>query len=87
MKYLSIATFKKNLVKYLGFVLRGEELIVLDRKTPLARVIPFHKKDNQELIFREALDNPLNLFKLKPKQSSKTLHDSLKFLKEERDGI
>lgn len=84
MKSINIAKFKAESGKYLDFVRKGEEIIVLDRKLPLARVALFHEKHKHELIGEEALDNPLNLFKLKSQQISKTPSDSLKFLKEER---
>jgi antitoxin (DNA-binding transcriptional repressor) of toxin-antitoxin stability system len=85
MKSVNIAKFKTELGTYLGFVRKGEEIIILDRKTPLARVIPFHEKHKHELIVSEALDDPLNLFKLKSRLLSKESHDSLRFLKDERD--
>lgn len=85
MKSVNIAKFKTELGKYLGFVRKGEEIIVLDRKIPLARVIPFHEKQKGELIVSDALDEPLNLFKLKPRSLSTDSHDSLKLLQDERD--
>ena len=85
MKSVNIAKFKAQLGTYLGFVRKGEEIIVLDRKIPLARVIPFHEKHKHELIVSEALDDPLNLFKIKCRSISKEPHDSLEFLKDERE--
>lgn len=84
MKSVNIAKFKTELGKYLGFVRKGEEIVVLDRKLPLARVVPFKQVHKHALVVEEALDNPLNLFKLKSHHTAKTFHDSLKFLKEER---
>lgn len=84
MKSVNIAKFKTELGKYLGFVRKGEEIIVLDRKLPLAIVIPFREKQKHELVVEKALDNPLNLFKLESQQTSKSSHDTLKFLQEER---
>lgn len=81
MKSVNIAKFKTELGKYLGFVRKGEEIVVLDRKLPLAIVIPFREKQKHELVVEEALDSPLNLFKIKSQRSS---NDSLKFLREER---
>lgn len=85
MKSVNIAKFKSELGKYLSFVRNGEQIIVLDRKMPLAVVIPFQEKKEHELIVEEALDSPLNLFKLKPQKTSTCpSYESLKFLEEER---
>lgn len=83
MKSVNIATFKTELGKYLGFVRKGEEIVVFDRKTPLAVVIPFREKQRHHLSVEEALDDPLNLFNLKPSPPS-TSYNTLKFLQEER---
>lgn len=84
MKSVNIGKFKAELGKYLGFVRKGEEIIVLDRKLPLAIVRPFHEKQKHELVVEEALDSPLSLFELESQRTSTSSYDSLKFLKEER---
>jgi antitoxin (DNA-binding transcriptional repressor) of toxin-antitoxin stability system len=83
MKSVNIAKFKAELSKYLGFVRRGEELIVMDRKESVARVIPFNESAGQDLIVDDASDDCLQLFAIQ----AKPLHgglDSLRFLQEER---
>jgi antitoxin (DNA-binding transcriptional repressor) of toxin-antitoxin stability system len=47
MKSVNIAKFKTEPGKYLGFVRKGEEIIVLDRKSSLAKVIPHEKQKNK----------------------------------------
>ena len=37
----NIATLKNNLSRYLKSVQAGEEVIVMDRDTPVARIVPF----------------------------------------------
>jgi len=86
MKLVNIAKFKAKLGTYLDFVRKGEEVVVLDRKSPLAVLIPFRENKKYELVIEEALDNPLNLFKLKSQPSSNP-YGSLKFLKEERRDL
>jgi antitoxin (DNA-binding transcriptional repressor) of toxin-antitoxin stability system len=81
MKSAKISQFKAELSKYLRYIRRGEEVLILDRETPLARVIPF--KQEEDLIIEEALDEADKLFKMRPK-SIPGLEDSLKFLWEER---
>ncbi|EKD75368.1 MAG: hypothetical protein ACD_44C00151G0001 [uncultured bacterium] len=83
MKSVNIAKFKSELGKYLGYVRRGEEIIVLDRTQPLARVLPY-KSLERKLLVEEPLDKARSLINLhfKPIQNKKV--DSLKFLIEER---
>ena len=83
MKSVNIAKFKAELGKYLGYIRRGEEIIVLDRSQPLARVLPF-KWPESKLLFEEPLDEPKNLINLHCKPIKNKKIDSLKFLIEER---
>ena len=41
MKKVKIADLKNNLSRHLAHVRAGGDLIVLDRETPIARVVPF----------------------------------------------
>lgn len=41
MKNVKIADLKNNLSRHLAQVRQGSELIVLDRNTPVARIVPF----------------------------------------------
>jgi prevent-host-death family protein len=42
----NIATLKNNLSKYLKSVQAGEEVVVLDRARPIARLVPFRAADH-----------------------------------------
>lgn len=44
MNKVRIAELKSRLSEHLRQVRRGESLIVLDRNTPIARVVPFDEK-------------------------------------------
>ena len=61
-----------------------EEVVVMDRSTPIARVLPFGTKDLGDLEIEEPLDTSGSIFTilLKPVEGMST--DSLKFLLEER---
>jgi antitoxin (DNA-binding transcriptional repressor) of toxin-antitoxin stability system len=83
MKSVNIAKFKAELGKYLGFIRRGEEIIVLDRSQPLARVLPF-KPIESKLIIEEPLDKKTHLSDLHFSPLKKQKIDSLKYLIEER---
>ncbi|HLG18862.1 MAG TPA: type II toxin-antitoxin system Phd/YefM family antitoxin [Bdellovibrionota bacterium] len=41
MKSVRIAEFKSRLSKYLRLVQKGAEIVVMDRETPIAKVVPF----------------------------------------------
>ncbi len=84
MKSVKIAQFKAELGKFLRFVRQGEEVVVLDRSTPIARVLPFETKDNNDLEIEEPLESSKSVFEisLDPVRGIKT--DSLRFLAEER---
>lgn len=83
MKSVNIAKFKAELGKYLGYIRRGEEIIVLDRSEPLARVLPF-KANTSPLIFEEPLEDPKKLIGLRFNPLKNRGVDSLQFLIEER---
>ncbi len=83
MKSVNIAKFKAELGKYLGYIRRGEEIIVLDRTQPLARVMPF-KAVSSKLVMEAPLDKDKHLWSLHFKPISNKDVDSLKFLIEER---
>ena len=44
MMMIKIADLKNNLSRHLAAVRRGGEVIVLDRDTPVARIIPFDRR-------------------------------------------
>ena len=83
MKSVNIAKFKTELGKYLRFVRKGEEIIVLDRTTPIAVVSPYAEAKISRLEYEEPSEDPRSLFKIKIFPSKKRT-DSLKYLIEER---
>ncbi len=84
MKSVNIAKFKAEMGKYLGYVRKGEGVIVLDRKEPLAQVMPFQKGPTKELEVEDASEEPRLFFAMRPGPISGISTDSLEFLKEER---
>lgn len=81
MKSAKIAQFKAELSKYLKYVRKGEEVIILDRTTPLARVLPFKQED--DFVLEEAVESAHKLFSIKV-EPIPGLKSSLEFLREER---
>jgi prevent-host-death family protein len=79
MKKVGIADLKAHLSEHLRKVRRGQTLTVLDRDTPVARIVPFDKEAPLEV--RRASRKPRTL-RLPPPPSSPT--DSLTLLLEDR---
>lgn len=49
MKKVNIAELKNNLSSYLRKVKSGQEIIVSDRNQPVAKIIPWLEKSDDEL--------------------------------------
>ena len=47
MKRVGTADLKAHLSEHLRAVRNGEEIVVLDRSTPIARVVPFEQTDEE----------------------------------------
>jgi prevent-host-death family protein len=80
MKSVGIADLKQNLSRHLRGVRRGESLLVVDRTTPVARVVPIEDR-GLALSLRRAIRAPGSL--RSPRPVSRTL-DSLAALLELR---
>ena len=79
---VNIAVLKAKLSYYLGQVRRGGEVLVLDRKTPIARVVPSGGRE-EGLALVEASRSPASLAELRIPPSRGKM-DSLRLLREER---
>jgi len=60
---VSISDLKAKLSSHIQFVRDGEEVLVCDRKTPVARIVPVRSEDpsgrEQKLVARGVLAPPL----------------------------
>lgn len=81
MKSAKITQFKAELSKYLRYVRKGEEVVILDRTTPLACVLPFKQEEN--FLLEEAIESAQKLFSIRV-EPIPGLKNSLEFLREER---
>ena len=62
MKSVNIADLKNNLSMYLNDVKAGEEILVRDRKQPVARIVPLARsKDEDEELLALASQGKLRL--------------------------
>jgi len=81
---VNIAKFKARMGKYLASIKRGDEVILLDRQTAVARVIPYRADD----ILPPEIRQPAVPFRKVVKRNVRSLEerkiDSLFYLLQER---
>ncbi len=76
MKTANVSELKARLSSYLAEVRKGNTVVVLDRRTPIARLIPY--ENTQELKITESTCAPAKLRDLKPIRLRKKM-DPVKF--------
>lgn len=52
MKSVRIAELKARLSEYLRIVRRGHPVLILDRNTPIARIVPYRQESREKLRVR-----------------------------------
>ncbi|MBK7973995.1 MAG: type II toxin-antitoxin system prevent-host-death family antitoxin [Deltaproteobacteria bacterium] len=85
MKSVGIADLKAHLSEHLRSVRNGESLIVLDRHTPVARVVPFAAGSAAPAVRRSRRGYP-SLAKVPLPPALKVSVDVVDLLLEERQG-
>ena len=85
MKSANIAELKGKLSKFLDFVRKGEHVIVMDRRRPIARITPYEKLETPRLQLIEPTSNPRLLFKKTYPPVKGKVANSLKALLQERE--
>lgn len=78
MKTIGVAALKARLSEHLRAVRKGRSVTVLDRRTPIARIVPY---DESTLEVRKASRKPRDLT-LPPRPAART--DSLSVLLDDR---
>lgn len=82
---VNTATLKAELAKYLRLVEAGNEVIVLNHKTAIAKIIPFPDETLEPLKTIKARGTFSDLAQMEiPKRTKKAKGDSLTLLLEER---
>jgi antitoxin (DNA-binding transcriptional repressor) of toxin-antitoxin stability system len=84
MIQVNISDLKARLSFYIGRVKEGHEIIVMDRKTSVAKMEPFQGESPYEAILTPASKSPARLRSLKIKPVERNI-DALGLLREERD--
>ena len=74
MKEVKIADLKAHLSSHLAGVRKGQTIIVFDRSTPIARLMPFKQVQDDDLIIEEAIDPPAAAKKVKPFHRGRAAH-------------
>lgn len=74
MKEVKIAELKAHLSAHLAAVRKGETVVVCDRSTPIARLVPMKHGHDDDLVLEEALDGPAEARKIKPLKRLKNIN-------------
>ena len=83
MKQTNVSGLKARLSEYLAAVRNGETIVVNDRRTPIARLVPFDG-GTDDLSISEAAQSVHALAKVKPLRLRRRL-DVVRLLRESRD--
>jgi prevent-host-death family protein len=73
MKEVKIADLKAHLSAHLATVRRGEVIVVCDRSTPFARLVPLNEAGEDDLIIDEAVDSASAARRIKPLKQLKNV--------------
>ena len=84
MKAAKVSELKAQLSAYLSEVRRGDTVIVYDRNTPIARLVPFQEEPD-DVVIVEPSAAPSSLRKIKGVRPKKRI-DIDKLLRESRQG-
>ena len=84
MKKAKVSELKSRLSSYLAEVKRGDTVVVCERQTPIARLVPFVEEE-QGFRVRDANRQIGNLAEIRPVRLRKKI-DLERILKETREG-
>lgn len=84
MRNVRIANLKANLSSHLREVRRGQPLVVLDRDTPVARLVPY-SRESEPLAVRRPLQRYRSLQRVPLPPPLKLDNDIVSLLLEERE--
>lgn len=83
MKTVEVSDLMTKLRAYLGEVRRGEEIVILDGTTPVAKLTPIENLDD-DVVITEPSGWPRQLKELRPVRLRKKV-DLVEILRESRD--
>lgn len=79
-----VAELKAHLSEVLAQVRGGASVVVCDRNTPIARLVPYEETDPDDLRVEEATSPPSDLLKISGVRTRRAV-DVVKLLRESRD--
>ncbi len=79
----NISTIKAKLTSFLRLVKKGKEVIILDRQTPIAKLIPWNEKTRSGMGVQPPKISFSKFLEIKPSPLSSQV-DSLSLLMEDR---
>lgn len=85
MKRAMVSDLKAHLSAYLAEVRRGESVVVCDRNTPIARLVPYEPEENEGFDVLPAsrpVTDLRNVRRVRPKRPI----DVVRLLREDRDA-
>jgi prevent-host-death family protein len=80
MKTITISFFKAHISEQLKKVRKGARIVISDRDTPIAEVVPYRIGPAPKVTVREPRLAPFSI----PKSTIKIAHDPLEYLMEDR---
>jgi prevent-host-death family protein len=84
MKHAKVSELKAHLGSYLADVKRGETIVVSDRTTPIARLVPYESDDDDGIRLMSPTRPIADLLRLKPVRTRKRV-DVVRMLRQDRD--
>lgn len=85
MKKAMVSEFKTHLSSYLAEVRRGESVLVCDRNTPVARLVPYEGEETDGFDVLPASRPLADLAALRPVRPKRAV-DVVRLLREDRDA-
>ena len=83
MKLVKVSELKAHLSAYLAEVRRGDTVVVCDRHTPIARLVPI-EDPLDGLVIVPPIHEPAQLRRIKPVRPNRAV-DVVQILREDRD--
>ena len=84
MKHAKVSELKAHLGSYLAEVKRGMSIVVCDRTTPIARLVPYESDDDDGIKLLPPTRPIGDLKRLKPVRTRKRV-DVVRLLRQDRD--
>lgn len=81
---MTVSELKAHLGEVLAEVWGGESVVVCDRNTPVARLVPYEEADAGDLRVEEATGTPADLARIRGVRPRRPI-DVVKVLRESRD--